>query len=470
MVSETMPKKVYDVSASTTPLSTGYALDFVVGAVEELKVYLTDSKGDTLVDSANYTVTSDTEGVVATLVTFSTTYTFPEGTKKLTLTREVEVVQEINLVEGMKISAETLEEGLDDNCRISLMLAEQLKRAPKMSISTDEEAPTFPDSTDRAGKMLAFDENGDFSPVLTSDVEQKLAEALEAEEATLSFKKSIESLANEVYLKAIEINKDAESASASKDAAAASASSAAQSATTATEKETSVNAIYAQAVEVQTKVAGYESTFDTMYSKMQTEATRAETGATQATASAESANKSATNAETSEKNAKSSETNAAQSAIDANQSYVNAKVYAEDAAESASAAQNSADSVKGAEATTKSYMESASASASSAAEDASTAKEYGAKAIEGVERLEGSLTGAVDNARQTVQGYIEEADESESRITALRTQLQTLVDKVESLSAQTVTETIIVDGSKVYKKSVTIKNGRPYCTLTEVTE
>ena len=470
MVSETMPKKVYDVSASTTPLSTGYALDFVVGAVEELKVYLTDSKGDTLVDSADYTVTSDTEGVVATLVTFSTTYTFPEGTKKLTLTREVAVAQEINLVEGMKISAETLEEGLDDNCRISLMLAEQLKRAPKMSISTDEDAPTFPDSTDRAGKMLAFDENGYFSPVLTLDVEQKLAEALEAEEATLGFKKSIETFVDEVYLKAVQIAQDAESASASKDAAAASASSAAQSATTAAEKETSVNAIYAQAVEVQTKVAGYESTFDTMYSKMQTEAIKAETGATQATASAESANKSAVNAEASETNAKSSETNAAQSAIDANQSYVNAKIYAEDAEKSASAAQNSADSIKGAEATTKSYMESASASASSAAEDASTAKEYGAKAVEEVERLEGSLTSSVDNARQTVQGYIEEADESESRITALRTQLQTLVDTVQALSAQTVTETIIVDGSKVYKKSITIKNGRPYCTLTEVTE
>ena len=332
MVSEKMPKKVYDVSASTTPLSTGYALDFVVGAVEELKVYLTDSKGDTLVDSANYTVTSDTEGVVATLVTFSTTYTFPEGTKKLTLTREVAVVQEINLVEGMKISAETLEEGLDDNCRISLMLAEQLKRAPKMSISTDEEAPTFPDSTDRAGKMLAFDENGDFSPVLTSDVEQKLVEALEAEEATLSFKKSIESLANEVYLKAIEINKDAESASASKDAAAASASSAAQSATTATEKETSVNAIYAQAVEVQTKVAGYESEFTTQYTKMISALSDAQTAAQASSVSAADSAQSATNAET-------SATQASQSAENAHSNEEAAAISAQNAAASASDAE-----------------------------------------------------------------------------------------------------------------------------------
>ncbi len=185
---ETMLKTVYDISASTTPQSTGYALGFIIGALSEFRAYITDGNGDSLVDSANYTLSSEVQSVVATTCTFSTTYTFPEGATKLTLTREVKVEQEIDLANGEKINADTIEEGLDNNCRISLMLAEQIKRAPKMSISSEEEAPVFPDSVERAGKMLAFDENGNFAPVLTTDVEQKLAEALAAEEATLAYK------------------------------------------------------------------------------------------------------------------------------------------------------------------------------------------------------------------------------------------------------------------------------------------
>lgn len=51
-----------------------------------------------------------------------------------------------------------------------------------------------------------------------------------------------------------------------------------------------------------------------------------------------------------------------------------------------------------------------------------------------------------------------------------KSDVQSLVNTAQSLVSKTVTETIIVNGSKVYKKSITIKNGRPYCTLTEVTE
>ena len=472
-----MSKVVYDISESSTPLSTGYALTFIVGKQSELKAYITDANGDTVIDSANYTLSSDTEGVVATLLTFATAYTFPEGATRLTLTREVEITQDINLSNGERINADTLEEGLDNNCRISLMLAERLKRTVKMSISEEEEAPTFPGAKDRAGKILAFDENGNFDPVLTSDVEQKLAEALAAEEAALGYKTDAANSAATATTKAKEAAGSAATALFAKNSATDRAADAAASAATATEKETSVNAIYAKAVEVQTKVAGYESTFDTTYEKMQKEASTAATSATNAAKSEANAATSEANAKASQNAAKKSEINAEESAVYANQKSIEAQTSADNAETSANEAAASELNAKSSETTAKGYMENAASSdshatlmAAEAEASANSALDSRDKAQANVDRLEGDLSSSVDNARQTVQGYIEEADESESRITALRTQLQTLVDKVESLSAQTVTETIIVDGSKVYKKSVTIKNGRPYCTLTEVTE
>ncbi len=222
---ESMSKVVYDISESSTPLSTGYALTFIVGKQSELKAYITDANGDTVIDSANYTLSSDTEGVVATLLTFAAAYTFPEGATRLTLTREVEIAQDINLSNGERINADTLEEGLDNNCRISLMLAERLKRAVKMSISEDEEAPTFPEAKDRAGKILAFNENGNFDPVLTNDVEQKLAEALAAEEATLGYKTDAANSAATATEKAEEAAQSAAKALASQNSASSSADS-----------------------------------------------------------------------------------------------------------------------------------------------------------------------------------------------------------------------------------------------------
>lgn len=219
---ESMPKVVYDISESSTPLSTGYALTFIVGKQSELKAYITGANGDTVIDSANYTLSSDAEGVVATLLTFATAYTFPEGATRLTLTREVEITQDINLSNGERINADTLEEGLDNNCRISLMLAERLKRTVKMSISEEEEAPTFPGAKDRAGKILAFDENGNFDPVLTSDVEQKLAEALAAEEATLGYKTDAANSAATATTKAKEAANSAATALLAKESASTS--------------------------------------------------------------------------------------------------------------------------------------------------------------------------------------------------------------------------------------------------------
>ncbi len=195
MVNETMPRKVYDISSSTTPLSSGYDIPFTVQKEEELRVYTTTLNGDSIVDSSKYTLSSDTTGVVATHITFASSYTFPEGSTKLTLIREVAITQEIDLKEGEKISANILEEGLDNGVRISLMLQEQLNRGILMSRSDEGAQIIVPNATDRAGRMLAFDESGQLASVLTSDIESNMNTALAAAESALASKNSAASFA-----------------------------------------------------------------------------------------------------------------------------------------------------------------------------------------------------------------------------------------------------------------------------------
>lgn len=180
MVNEQMPRKVYDISSSTEPLSSGYDIPFSVGKEEELHVYTSDASGDSLVDSSEYELSSDTEGEVATHITFATDYTFPEEASKLTLIREVAIKQEIDLKEGEKISANIIEEGLDNAVRICLMLQEQIKRAILMSRSDEGSQVIIPNAEDRAGKLLAFDDEGQFIPVLQSDIESNMETALSA--------------------------------------------------------------------------------------------------------------------------------------------------------------------------------------------------------------------------------------------------------------------------------------------------
>ena len=283
-----------------------------------------------------------------------------------------------------------------------------------------------------------------------------------------------------------------------RDEAKASAEASATSEGNAKTSETNASSSEANALAYRNTTKTYMDTTKGYMDSASASATEASTSEANAKTSEENAKASELASSTSESNAKTSESNAKQSETNAKSSETVASTKAEETSQDRSAVSTMKSDVatmKGEVSDMKASVEATKALAdktesavkedlvtlegietrvesmesnvTSMQTDVTKSKEY---VHERIDYLEGSLTGAVDNARQTVQGYIEEADESESRITALRTQLQTLVDKVESLSAQTVTETIIVDGSKVYKKSVTIKNGRPYCTLTEVTE
>ncbi len=192
MVNETMPRKVYDITGGEEPLSSGYDIPFSVGKEEELHVYTSDAYGDTLVDSSMYELSSDTEGEVATHITFASGYTFPEGATKLTLIREVAITQEIDLKEGEKISANILEEGLDNAVRICLMLQEQLKRAILMSRSDEGSQVIIPNAEDRAGMLLGFDDEGKFIPVFRDDIGIQMEIAVAAAESALASEKAAE--------------------------------------------------------------------------------------------------------------------------------------------------------------------------------------------------------------------------------------------------------------------------------------
>lgn len=154
----------------------------------------------------------------------------------------------------------------------------------------------------------------------------------------------------------------------------------------------------------------------------------------EAKASAEEALTSETNAKTSETNAKTSEENA-----------------------SASASQASAD-----ESSVSAMKESVEESAEQVASDKSE--------VSTMKSDISAMKSEVTVMKESVDSSKAQTQQMKDTTAQYKSDVQSLVSIAQSLVSKTVTETIIVNGSKVYKKSITIKNGRPYCTLTEVTE
>ena len=79
-----------------------------------------------------------------------------------------------------------------------------------------------PTKADRACKILAFDENGELAPILSTDIEQKLSEALAAEERTLAYRNEASTYAQTTIDKAGEASTSADNAKTSETNAKAS--------------------------------------------------------------------------------------------------------------------------------------------------------------------------------------------------------------------------------------------------------
>ena len=182
MLSDSPSKVVYDL-ASTTPITDGYEVTFTYFNMDEVKVYLEGDDGqESEVAATNYSVDeSDTTAVVV----FKSGYSFPEGSVKLVLMRLVEYEQESDYRNGDKIDADKLERSLDLLTAMVQQIAEMIDRTiqkPKSETGTI----TLPTVDQRAGTLIGFDDEGQMIPVLTSDIDQKLSQALAAEEGAIA--------------------------------------------------------------------------------------------------------------------------------------------------------------------------------------------------------------------------------------------------------------------------------------------
>jgi hypothetical protein len=145
----------YAVSGSS------YAITYPYWSVEEIKAYITLSDGTVsgLTYGTDFTVTAP-NGVNGTLTKVSA-WTDAE---KLTIVREVELTQEIDLINGEKIDGEQLETGLDLKTAGLQQLNEKFTRSVMTSIDETGDNMVIPNSTARKGTgdgtLLGFDGTG----------------------------------------------------------------------------------------------------------------------------------------------------------------------------------------------------------------------------------------------------------------------------------------------------------------------
>ncbi len=183
MIGEGSAKQIYDITGVVTPVATGYEFTFPYTTTDTIKVYTTGNKVDTEIESTDYTV--DTTGATPKIV-FADGFTFEDDQTYLTIMRDLAITQGTDLRNGDVIDAEVLEDTLDKIIMQMQQLNEKISRAVLSSVSDTEEI-TIPEAASRANMLLGFDEDGKALPVLTTDIEQKLSEALAAEETTLGY-------------------------------------------------------------------------------------------------------------------------------------------------------------------------------------------------------------------------------------------------------------------------------------------
>lgn len=145
-----------------TPLST-YSISFPYWDKSEIKVYLTDSDGtlETLVENTNYTL-STPNGTNGTLTRVGD---WTVGATNLTIAREMPLTQEVDLRNGDKIDAETLEQSLDNLTAQVQQVAEAQSRAFNTPIDEAGSNFVFPNKEARQGSgqgtIMGFGSTGD---------------------------------------------------------------------------------------------------------------------------------------------------------------------------------------------------------------------------------------------------------------------------------------------------------------------
>ena len=387
-VSSTTVKNSYSGNSSTTV----FAYSFKIFADSDLQVIIRSSTGveTTKTLTTHYTVSGagDASGGNVTFTSGNT----PATGETVVIRRGVPQTQAIDYIANDPFPAESHEEGLDRATMTTQQVQEELDRSIKLSRTNTMTSTEFTvGATDRANKILAFDNSGEIS------VTQELG-TFKGTDATVTtaayvqrdiIKSTTAAQLNNVYICVadsvvgdsltdtdhFELLVDAVSAASSATAAASSATASASSASSASTSA---------------------STASTQASNASTSASTASTQATNASNSASAASTSASNASTSETNAASSATAAASSATSAassattattqasaaSTSATNAATSASNASTSATNASNSATTAttKASEASTSATNAATSATASDTAKTAAQAAQAAAEA------------------------------------------------------------------------------------------
>lgn len=183
MIGNVINKERYQI-LTTTPNPSGYPIPFKYWHETQISAIVTDSDGlELVVDPIDYSVTAP--GDSGTL-TFGGGYSFAPEVVVLTIVRSVTIEQQTDYRNGDILDAEVLESSLDALTAMLQETNERLDRTVRIPISDQASSLQMPSAEIRKNMLLGFDNQGNIIPILTSEIDQKLSQALAAELSVLS--------------------------------------------------------------------------------------------------------------------------------------------------------------------------------------------------------------------------------------------------------------------------------------------
>jgi hypothetical protein len=437
-------RRVVYAASGTGP----YNFTFEILAATDIAVY----RDDTLLTlTTNYTVTINANGTGSITLTAS-----PTGADQIAIVGNRTIQRTTDFVTGGDFFANTVNDEMDQQTIFAQQNAEGLGRAlqaPQTDPTTID--MTLPRASVRAGKVLAFDSNGDpttgevigdyrgnwasgtaynkrdivkdtsngniyycntahtasgSQPISTNTDSAKwtliidaeaASDAQEAAEAAQAAAETAETNAETAETNA---ETAATAAASSASAASTSASAASTSATNAASSASTASTAATNAGNSATAAASSASSASTSASSASTSATNAASSASSASTSASNASTSATNAASSASSASTSASNASTSATNASNSATAAATSATNAGNSATAAASSASA-----AATSETNAAASAASAASALDSFDDRYLGSKSSDPTVDNDGNalLTGALyyNTTTQTMKVY-----------------------------------------------------------------
>jgi hypothetical protein len=388
-ISPVVRRVVYTGSAGVGP----YAFTFEILAQTDIDVYV-DATLKTL--TTDYTVTINSNGTGA--VNFVTA---PGSTKRITIVGARDITRASDYVTGGDFTAASLNVELDQQTIFNQQNAEALGRAILAPVTDPASINmVLPVQTSRAGKILAFDSDG--NPVVGEEIGNWRGNWAAGQAYTVRDLVKDASNANVYRANTAHTSSGTTPISSNADVAkwdlvvdaASAASSATAAAASASAASSSASAASTSASNASTSATNAASSA----SAASTSASNASTSATNASNSATSASTSASTATTQASNASTSATNAATSATSASNSASTATTQATNAATSASGASTSATNAASSASAASTSASNASTSATNASNSASTATTQATNAATSATASANSATSAASSA------------------------------------------------------------------------